>query len=534
MSNILNLRYGSGSLALNKSSTLAAVHSGSLLQHAAENQIASRSGSYQIRNRSDLGNIRTLGAGTRRDSKSFESTIDRLLRPAEITNVYHSSPDMVPFVPTGTVYLEFHETADEQTRNDLITRHHLKLVRREFDGGLTLRADDHRLDAVEVCTALQQEPSVRIAEPDLSTEGEVKGFAAPNDALIDHEWYLENTGRNGGEASDLKAGADARVIAAWRLLQGLGSLDVVIGIIDDGFDLSHPDLAARSVHPWDFARNAANVSPEPNLTSPQSGNWHGTACAGIAIGAAGAGNIVGAAPGCSWIPVRWSSLEPIEIAKWFDYMRERGASIVSCSWGARATNYPLSTRVAKAISRCATEGREGKGSIIVFAAGNEGRDVNDPAHNSVNGFAVHPDVVAVGASDSLDEHASYSNTGKEIWICAPSSSDSGRGVTTADVTGEFIDSIGATRPLGYVPGDYNEHFGKTSSSCPLVAGICGLVLSANPGLTAAECREILKQTARRIGDPGSYDADGHSRLFGYGCVHAEAAVAEANTRLLQA
>nr|WP_249812167.1 S8 family serine peptidase [Bradyrhizobium sp. 173] len=351
---------------------------------------------------------------------------------------------------------------------------------------------------------------------------------------MDRQWYLENTGHNAGDGGGLKAGADARVVAAWRLLQGLGSSDVLIGIIDDGFDLGHPDLAGRSLHAWDFMRNSADVAPEPNLTSPQSGNWHGTACAGVAIGAAGAGKIVGAAPGCSWMPVRWSNLEPIEITKWFDYVRENSASIVSCSWSARATNYPLSTRVAKAIDRCAIEGRGGKGCVIVFAAGNESRDVNNPDGGSVNGFAIHPHVIAVGASDSLDEYASYSNVGREIWVCAPSSGDGARGVTTADVTGEFVDSIGATRPAGYVPGDYNEHFGKTSSACPLVAGICGLVLSANPELTAVQCREILKQTARRIGDPSLYDAQGHSRLFGYGCVQAEAAVAEAKARLLQA
>jgi subtilisin family serine protease len=148
----------------------------------------------------------------------------------------------------------------------------------------------------------------------------------------------------------------------------------------------------------------------------------------------------------------------------------------------------------------------------------------------VNGFAIHPDVIAVGASNSLDEYPDYSNVGREIWICAPSSGGGGRDITTADVTGEFVDSTGTVRSAGYVPGDYYEHFGKTSSACPLVAGICGLILSANPALTAAETRAILKQTARRIGDAALYDADGHSRLFGFGCVHAEAAVAAAMAR----
>jgi subtilisin family serine protease len=105
------------------------------------------------------------------------------------------------------------------------------------------------------------------------------------------------------------------VIAAWKLLDGLGSDQVVVGVIDDGFDLGHPDLANKAVSPWDFERNSADVHPEPDPTSPIDGNWHGTACAAVAVGNAGGGHIVGAAPNARLMPVRMNqALSPNLVA----------------------------------------------------------------------------------------------------------------------------------------------------------------------------------------------------------------------------
>ena len=444
--------------------------------------------------------------------------------------VYHTSQDRVPFVTVGTLYIEFAADVPEDVRRDVLSRHAVTILRTEPDGSITASTASSS-DCVAVCVELQRDRRIRVAEPDLQTSGELKNFPGVSDPLFERQWHLENAGQINGSKDGLKAGADARVTGAWRLLADFGSPNVVIGVIDDGFDLSHPDLTSRSLHPWDFQRNSTDVSPVPSRTSPTLGNWHGTACAGVAVGSLNGGSIVGAAPRCSWIPVRWRpDLSPEEVVRWFDYLRDKGAAVISCSWGTRARNYPLPTRIAKALGQCAREGRGGKGCVVVFAAGNELRDINDPQNESVNGFATHPDVISVAASTSLDERAEYSNFGKEILTSAPSSGVPGRDIATADVTGTFIDAAGIQRSMGYAPGDYNEHFGKTSSACPLVAGICGLILSANPDLSAAEVRDIIKGTARKIGTQDEYDASGHSIHFGYGCINAEAAVAEALAR----
>ena len=443
----------------------------------------------------------------------------------EETPVYHTSDDGVPFIPEGTIFLSFKQDVSDDRKQEIIEEHALLIVRSERDGFLTVRPTVGEFDAVEVAARLQEEGDVDVASPDLVTQKLLTELVLPADEFLEQEWHLENRGVHAGETIGYKKGADARVIAAWKAMQSLGSDQVSIGVIDDGFDLSHPDLAGKAVDPWDFVRNSSDVSPDRQT---DAGDWHGTACAGVAAGSAGEGLMVGVAPLARITPVRSGDLAATEIAKWFDYMTERGVWVVSCSWGAAAANYPLDDRVSKAISRCAHDGRDGRGAVIVFAAGNKSQSINDGV--LLNGFAVHPDIVAVAGSTSRDRRSDRSSFGKEIWVCAPSGGG-GRGIITADVQGTYVDAQGVTRNMGYDSGAYFRSFSGTSAACPVVAGVCALILSANPALTGGEVRAILKQTARRIGEDADYAPDGHSPHFGFGCVDAEAAVKEALGRL---
>jgi subtilisin family serine protease len=226
------------------------------------------------------------------------------------------------------------------------------------------------------------------------------------------------------------------------------------------------------------------------------------------------------------MPVRWGpNLSDDQIENWFGHVTDNGAEVVSCSWGAAAAVFPLSTRAFRAIENCAVNGRGGLGCVVCFAAGNDDHDI-DNAPFSLDGFALHPNVITVSASTSVDTKADYSNFGDAISICAPSSGAGGRGVLTADVRGTYVASNGQTLEAGYSSGPFTSAFGGTSSACPLVAGICGLILSVDPTLTAVALKKLLESTARQIGSQADYDQNGHSRKFGYGCVNAEAALGQ--------
>jgi subtilisin family serine protease len=152
---------------------------------------------------------------------------------------------------------------------------------------------------------------------------------------------------------------------------------------------------------------------------------------------------------------------------------------------------------------------------MFFAAGNA-----NPASNyqprQVSDFAAHPDGICITASNSLDKRSSYSFYGPTAHNCAPTNGDDGVGITTATVE---LTPDGRTASLTYTSG-----FGGTSSAAPLCAGICALMLTANPNLTLADIKNILRQSADRIGSPGEYDAGGHSDYYGYGRVNALRAV----------
>ncbi|MGB3296579.1 MAG: S8 family serine peptidase, partial [Phormidesmis sp.] len=306
----------------------------------------------------------------------------------------------------------------------------------------------------------------------------------------------------------------AKVTDAWNITKG--STNITIAILDDGTDTTHPEFAGKVVAEYDFANHVANGNPKTASDS------HGTACAGVAT-AKGIKSF-GAAPDCQLMAVRTPDfLGVADEANMFRWVADQGADIVSCSWGpadGNGTSDPLPDNVRSAIHYCVTTGRGGKGMPIFWAAGNGDESV------SLDGYAANPEVVAVAASTSNERRAWYSDFGPEVWISAPSSGDSSLGdrrIFTTDRRGGLGYNTGLASK-GDVTGDYTNDFGGTSSATPLVAGIAGLMLSANENLTPDDVKDILKRTADKIGNASDYDASGHSNLYGYGRVNAQAAV----------
>ena len=514
MPNEIRLRYGGQDIDLTQSARLIGIRPERNQDANARAAVSLTLDGADWADEGLLGGFRIVGIEDAR--VDADKALDRIRSHASVmtgTHVFELPNQSGILVPTGDIYVEFTEKASDAERHALLDEYHLA-IKDARPEGMILSVTPSSPNPVKVAYALQQSPAVTIAEPDFATQAAQKELHLPVDGLLGEQWHLRNTGFHRGTSVGFLAGADARVIDAWRLAGTTGLANVVVAVIDDGFDLRHPDftMPGKYVHPWDFTRRTSDPRPMP-------GNWHGTACAGVAVAGAGGGGVVGAAPGCTLMPVRWGAdLSDAQIEAWFDYVTLKGAWVVSCSWGARNRYFPLSTRAGRAIEKCARQGRGGKGCVIVFAAGNEFSNTNDPAAGTVSGFANHPDVIAVAASTSRDEHSDYSNYGKEISVCAPSSGAGGWGILTSDVTGRTSGGF-----QGYADGDYTYTFGGTSSACPLVAGVAALVLSVKPDLTSADVKRLLQQTARKIGPASAY-VKGHAPQFGYGCVDAAAAV----------
>ena len=401
---------------------------------------------------------------------------------------------------------------------------------------------------VKIANRLMRQSDVLTAEPNMIVQQD--RHYRPKDSMYSQQWYLNNTG-----SSAVAANSHISVEKAWDITRGIRS--IIVAVADDGFDLKHPDFqgSGKVVFPKDLFDQ--DFSPLPGAETDN----HGTACAGVAIAEENGSGIVGVAPGCAFMPIRTTGyLDDESVEQVFDWAIAKGAAVVSCSWGAAAVYFPLSLRQRAALTRAATQGRGGKGCVVVFAAGNANRPVSGTVNERdwpnnllqgttewMSGFTIHPDVITVSASTSVSKKAAYSNWGTNISVCAPSNNappgmwfeTSGYMSTAPDISQNPLPGIGIFTTdrmgaAGYDTSNFTSDFGGTSSATPVVAGVAALVLSANPDLSAQEVKKILQQTADKIVDGdadlqlglrlGTYDSNGFSQWFGYGKVNAFKAV----------
>lgn len=333
---------------------------------------------------------------------------------------------------------------------------------------------------VELAAALHEHPATVWAHPDIIYRKQ--HLAVPDDTYFDEQWHHDIIGS----------------ASAWDL-QG-GSADIVIAIIDSGTDMTHPDLVDKIVSPQDTLDQ--DDDPTPNTYDA-----HGTGTAGLA--AASTNNAVGVAgvcAGCSIMPIRIMGEDGYgrygADTDAFYWACDNGAQILSNSWGpAGAASVPYD--LDDAIQACADEAREGKGALILFAAGNDSRENEDFE------LASHPLVVGVGASGYWDTREWYSNWGNGLDVASPAGS-----VTTDIQAGG-----------GYANGDYFSGFGGTSAACPVAAGVAGLIYSVDPTLTRGQVFSVLTTTADPIGDEEYID--GFNPEYGHGRVNALRAVQQA-------
>lgn len=383
-----------------------------------------------------------------------------------------------------------------------------------------------------------------------------------NDTYAHEQWNFHNTGKvtSADGKLSVKGKDHAHILEAWQLLKTLGIVtdDEIgkgrkIGIIDDGFDIQHDDLKDNFISWKNFS---GPVEPD-NMFSKTAGdvsNFHGTMVTGIA---AARGNnstgLSGACPACSIIGARMdadSTIDPeLTSEEYFDsifnWVYEEGAEIINCSWGPDAGIN--GEYFGELFTFFAQNGRNGLGTLIVFASGNSGEDF------AWNSFATHPDTLSVGATDSTGSRHSFSNYGTMLDIMAPTAGGEKSGTTkyfdriwTTDnflwpdcLTPEKTPSSGCSDKAGWTPnhpmaggdgwwGKYSYRFSHTSSAAPLVSGVAALLLEANQELTARELKNILINSADKV-SPGdaNYDSNGHSTKYGFGRVNALRAVAAA-------
>lgn len=406
------------------------------------------------------------------------------------TNKRISAQEFVP----GEILVRFREDAPaaKATRSEVQLRVDGRQVvvqleylapRTELVKGLRLA----RVSAADTMLAIEQlraRPDVLYAEPNYI----LRKTALPNDPRFSEQWSLRNTGI---------PSADIDAEQAWDTTTG--SANVVVGVVDEGIDINHTDLAANiwtnpadiagngvdddnndfvdDIHGWDFANNDNTVYDGPG-TTPEGDpiDGHGTHVAGV-IGAVG-NNGVGIS-GVNWqvrvLPLKF--LGPgggttANVIRAYDYARKllqawqssggtRGANVrvLNNSYGGRG-NSQAALDAIRSLSD--------SGILFIASAGNEARD-NDRFPVYPSGYNV-PNLVSVGSSG---------------FSGLPSSGFSNYGRRTVDMSapGELI--------LSTVPGNEYAPASGTSASAPHATGTVALLCAAFPQLTLQRLRAAL-------------------------------------------
>ncbi|MDI6098477.1 S8 family serine peptidase [Actinoplanes sp. NEAU-A12] len=261
---------------------------------------------------------------------------------------------------------------------------------------------------------------------------------------------------------------------AWESTTGSS---VKVAVVDTGVN-GVGDLAGRVLPGYDFYNGDGDADDD---------DGHGTIVASLVAATPNNGTgIAGVCGECQILPVKVLDSSGLgyhsDIARGIIYAAQQGSKIINLSLGSPASSAVLQDAVAYA---------NGRGALVVAAAGNDGRDVR--------GYpAAYADVLAVGATDTRTggtARADFSNFGNWVDVAAP-------GITA-----------GMKRDGTYCWDDrsscwiarYNEYeIQGTSFSAPLVSGVAALVASKNPGYSGWSLGNAITGTARPNGGWNQY------------------------------
>ena len=314
-----------------------------------------------------------------------------------------------------------------------------------------------------------------------------------------------------------------RAPEVWNDL-GITGEGVVVGIIDSGACLTHPDLANQiwnnedeipnngidddnngyidDMVGWDFWGNDNNVSDS---------NGHGTHTTGTVAGDGTNGTTTGMAPDVSMMILRISFSLSAETMVWeaMQYAVDNDADVITASIGWRHAWNPI-----RPMWRNVCQNAIAAGTVVIYAAGNEGC-ANPPDNVRTPGDV--PAIITVGATDCNDNFASFSSCGPVTWQNIPPWNDCPYppGCIKPSIAAPGVNTISTSNNCS----TYRSLSG-TSMSTPHVAGAVALILQANPNLDPAEVKEILQQTAVDLGPAGMDNQFGAGRVDAYEAVLA--------------
>jgi thermitase len=339
------------------------------------------------------------------------------------------------------------------------------------------------------------------------------------------------------------------ILEAWRLAKG--SPDVLVGVIDNGFDFFHPDLKERLI-PGFYAPGGYHTEVYDNMA-------HGTCVASIIAAKGGQGSeMIGLAPECRVLTASsgmiehkllqlqkelerkspnagladlqkemmkhldeikefgqaWTAYQASATAESIRYLTDHGVKVINFSGLMRKSLVPSAAAWDKLQE--AFKYASNKGVLLVIGAGNNAQACEDYPGDENS-------TIVVGAARLNDERweelkevmgqelKQGSNFGKRLTVMAPAediivcvphdkrfyaSDDGPAGATSEEFKGSY-----EVMPMG-----------ATSLATPIVTSLAALVFSLNPDLDGQSVMELIKKGCDDIGEQGFDISTGYGRV----------------------
>ncbi|KAL6047874.1 hypothetical protein QOT17_021381 [Balamuthia mandrillaris] len=348
--------------------------------------------------------------------------------------------------------------------NDLLSDYHVFLHNPSHKNARTREYTERTISS---------HPEVKWMQRQVYRTQHKRGIVADTtDPQFNLQWHLKTTHDNH---------FDINIEEAWDA--GYTGTGITVSIVDDGLEWTHPDFLEagqereenprRYISEASYDWNDSDDDPSPALPD----DTHGTSCGGLSFAGRNNGKCgIGAAFNASFSAQRLISAQitdDLEAAA-LGYRTDVNF-IYSSSWGPNDDGKRLEgpgplTRAT--MERAINEGRNGLGSIYVWAAGN-GAGYYD--NINYDGYANSRYTIAVAALTDKGTRPVYSEKGSAVLISAPSSPP---GLTTTAVH-----------------ENCRSGFGGTSAAAPLLSGVVAVVLQANPNLGWRDVQDVLIRSA---------------------------------------
>ncbi|EDO40864.1 predicted protein, partial [Nematostella vectensis] len=418
------------------------------------------------------------------------------------------------------------DSDDEELAKEVARKHGFKYAGRigELPGHFHLYRDEHDGEDSKrggiVYPELKEHPNVKWHEQQrtlslhkrsLSVKRVVPNFY--NDPMLQDQWYLKSFGRNGVPMNN-----DMKVMDAWA--DGYTGKGIVVTVMDDGLDHTNDDLKhydPKASLNLNGATNGDTTGKDP-IPRDEPDQYHGTKCAGE-IGAKSNNGFcgVGVAPDVNLGAIRMLDGKVTGMTEGHAFSHNpQYVDIYSASWGPKDNGKTLagpSSLGRKALEHGVKRGRNGKGSLYVWASGNGGASSDDC---NCDGYTSSIYTIAVGSVSAAGGSTFYDEKCPST-LAVVYSGDSDLSRT----------KLGGNHKL-VTTGPHNscvEHFGGTSAAAPLAAGVVALTLQANPELTWRDMQHLITRSTDQLqkDDPSwKRNAAGFlvSNKFGFGLLNA--------------